>query len=390
MSRRTIGLLLALAPVVQALAAQERVIEGGRTVIEPVGMLWRFSEPLAQDSLSIDRVWQLSLPVSTSIAMGDWILDVGAAASVGGVRLADGRTLDLSGLTDAKVRLVGHLIRDRLLVTAGLNAPIGKTRLAGTELDVLRVLGSPALALRTPYLGLGFGGTAGIVFAGQAGDWGVAIGASIEARGRYAPVESQIAGVTRDTDLDPGNTVRVSLGADRLVGSGRFSLLVAADLFGEDRLLTGGAGATPFETSFKLGPQLSVDALLELAPSGFQRVTLSLADRYRTKFTGIDGTKADGSAGNRLELAVEALTGGPGASGGFFGRAAGRLDGGLEVDPTITTAAASIGTLTLGIWRRAGRALIQPFVQVAGGRIDPGPTTATALGLGAGLSVTVR
>ncbi|MEZ4587305.1 MAG: hypothetical protein R2909_12985 [Gemmatimonadales bacterium] len=390
MSRRALGLVLGLAAAAGPLLAQERLIERGRTVIEPVGMLWRFSEPLAQDSLSIDRVWQLSFPVSTSVALGDWILDVGAAASVGGVRLADGRTLDLKGLTDAKLRLVGHLIRDRLLVTAGLNAPIGTTRLAGTELDVLRVLGSPALALRTPYLGLGLGGTAGLVFAGQAGDWGLAIGASIEARGRYAPVESRIAGVARDTDLDPGNAVRLSLGADRLVGGGRLSFLVAADLFGEDRILTAAPGSEPFEANFKLGPQLSVDALLELAPRGFQRVTLSLSDRYRTKFTGIDGAKADGSAGNRLELAAEALTGGAGASGGLYGRVTGRLDGGLEVDPTITTAAATIGTLTLGVWRRAGRALVQPFVQVAGGRIDPGPATATALGFGAGVSVTVR
>jgi hypothetical protein len=184
--------------------------------------------------------------------------------------------------------------------------------------------------------------------------------------------------------------VRFSIGADRLVGRGRFSMLLATDVYGEDRLTVTGTGQTPTEATYRLGPQVSLNAFLDLGVRGFQRFTLGLADRYRSKFTAADGSKAAGSSGNLLDLSVDAMTGGGGARRGVFGQVHARLDSGLDVDNTITTAAATTAGLRLGIWQQAGRAIVQPFASIAVGRIDAGPLETSAFGWGGGLTVTIR
>ena len=384
------GAFALLALAASSSVAQERLISGARTVIAPSYTAWSFSDALLQDSVVVERVWQLALPVSTSFTAGAWTFDIGAALTTARLQLPGGRSVSLDGPTDIRIRAVGRVIGDRLLVTAGLNAPTGKTRLDASELDVLRVLSAPGLGMPTAQLGLGLGGTAGLVYAWQAGDWGLAIGGSFEARGRYSPVEARIAGLSAETDLDPGHAVRFSLGADRLIGSGRFSVLVATDLYSEDHLTVTGASQAATAATYRLGPQVSVNAFLDLGVRGFQRFTLAVADRYRSKFTAADGSKAAGSSGNLLDLSVEAMTGGGGATRGVFGQASARFDSGLGIDNTITTAAATTGTLRFGLWQQAGRAVVQPFASLAVGRIDAGPLETSAFGWGAGLMATVR
>lgn len=379
------GLLASVA----SLSAQQGVILEARTVAAPSFFTWRFADPLGQDTLVVESVSQFALPVSVALVAGRWTFDVEVAVASGRVSLAGGRTLELQGPTDLRLRAVGRLIGDQLLFTGSLNVPTGKTSLGGGDLEALRVLAAPGLGMPVPQLGIGVGGSAGLVYAWEAGAWGLAVGTSFESRGSYSPVEAQIAGVPVATDLNPGNAVRFSLGADRLAGSGRFSMLAAADVFGTDRITVPGPGTTPTEGTYRLGPQFSLDLALDLVPRGFERLTLGAADRLRTAYTGIDGERAAGSSGNTLVAYVEGLTGN-GRGVGVYGRVEGRLESGLETDQTITTAAATTARLLLGLVARAGRATFQPYGSVAVGTLDAGPVSTSLRGFGAGLTVTVR
>jgi hypothetical protein len=123
--------------------------------------------------------------------------------------------------------------------------------------------------------------------------------------------------------------------------------------------------------------------------SGFRSFTIGLEDRYRSRFTGFDGTKAAGSSGNVFDASLEMVTGSPDRTGLFL-RADGRFNSGLAVDNTIATAAMTSGGLSLGIAAPIGRATLQPFVRGQIGRLDTGPATTTAVGLGGGITLVIR
>lgn len=384
-TRRLALLLIGLGVPVVA-AGQGRLPNEVRSSVGAAFSSWKFADPLPQDSLSVSKVSQLAIPLSVAVTAGRWTFDAGAAYANGKVRLADGRTLELSGLTDVRLRAVGRIVGDRLLVTFGANLPAGKTGLVGSEIDAVRVLGAPSLRLPVGNLGIGAGGTAGLVYAVPAGQWNVGFGASYEARGTYSPIEAKVAGVARPTDLHPGGTIRGSIGLDRLFTSSRLSLLFAADVFGHDRLTLTGASGAGVESRYQLGPQFSATGFLELGVRGFRSFVVSASDRYRSKFTGADGLKAAGSSGNVFEAAVEGTSGVAGRFGIVF-RVDGRFDSGLEIDNSITTAAMTAAGLTLGVSLPAGRAAVVPFVRAQIGSIDVGPASTTATGIGGGLKL---
>jgi len=385
-TRSLILAALATAATARPALAQGRLPSEVVTTIGGAFSSWRFSTAASQDSIAIEKVSQAALPFSASFAVGAWTFDAGVALSAGKLSLASGRTIDLGGLTDLRVRAVGHLVGDRVLLVLGVNAPSGKTKLVGDEIDAVRVLGAPALRMPVANLGIGPAGTAGLVFATRAGEWTVGVGGSFEARGKYSPIESQIAGVALPTDLRPGNAVRASLGLDRVFGSARFSLLLATEVYSRDRIELQAPGGGVIATSYKLGPQLLANAFLELGVPGFRTFTVTVADRYRTKFTGPSGTRAAGSSGNALEVGIQGITGVAGRTGFFF-RVDGWVDGGLEVDNTITTAAMNAVGVTLGLSIPAGRASVQPFLRGQVGKLDTGPLSTTATGFGAGLKL---
>ena len=385
--------ILAVAVLVRPalLGAQERLVGASSFMVAPSFTGWKFNRALPNDSFMVRKAWQFTVPTAMTIqaAGGRVTIDAGAAMAIGRVGLDDGRTLELSGLTDLRIRGVARVIGDQLLLTVGLNAPVGATRLSGHQIDALGVLGAQALGFTTPTLGNGLGATGGFVYALRAGGWGLAVGSSLEIRGQYTPLEAQIAEVRSPADLRPGTAFRFSLGADRLMGRGRISLLLAGDLFGESRIMVAAPGGDPVESTYKLGPQLAGSAILELGVRGFRSFTLAITDRYRSRFTGFDGEKASGSSGNLVEGSLGFITG-QGGRAGLAVRVEGRFDSGLEVDNTITTAAMTSGGLTVGLFAPIGRATLQPFVRAQIGRLDTGEDAATATGFGGGIALTLR
>lgn len=380
---RRVFLVAVAIGTTQSVDAQERVV----FTAQPTYQAWSFAEAIVQDSLRVSRVTQLAVPIGVSVPLGsNWAFDL-VGAYVRGVVEQDGGggQLTLNGPTDLRARIVGRLAGDQLLFTAGATVPTGKTGLAGSELEAQRLIGAPILRLPAPALGTGFGATAGLVMARRAGPWALALGTSYEVRGAYQPVESAIVGVTASTDLDPGDAIHFSVGADRLVGQHRLALMVVGDVYGDDQVSL--ASSTGSEAStYRLGPTVRAMVQVDLAARGFRELGINAQVRHRSAFTGIEGSKVAGSSGTVIDFVVNAVRGRPGAFA-LIVRADAMIDSGLEVDNSLATAGGSVAGALLGLSVPAGQGTIEPFVRWQTGRIDTGPASTSASVLTAGLSL---
>lgn len=386
------GIAVALAALVTetgSIAGQPRLIGEAIISLEPSVVNWRFTSPVPGDSGAVSRVTQRVAPVGIALRSRGFTLDASAAYAEGRVEFADGRFLDLNGFTDIRVRGVAHLAGDNLLLTFGATAPTGRVRLSATEVEALGVIGAPTLGFVAPFLGGGFGASGGLVVAWRVGPWAMGLGSSVEYRTRYTPIDALVAGVSTPTDLEPGLGYHGSFGLDRVIGSGRLSLLFAGDFFGESGLFITAPGNVEARAKYRLGPQYSGAVAIDLGVPGFRTFSIGVSDRYRSSFTGFDGAVAAGSSGNRMETRIEVVTG-PTARPGLLVRLDGLFDSGLEVDNTITTAAMTAGGLTVGAVLPIGRLLLQPFVNGRVGRLDTGPFTTKAKAFGGGLLVTIK
>lgn len=375
------------AVLTSGLHAQERGPSRGSWRSGVVSESWRFSSPLPVDSGSVDRVSQAAFPLGVSFPLGSrWSADLSGAYTIGSARVTDSiggtvRDLSLSGPTDVKLRVVGRLVGDAVVLTGGVNAPTGLTKLAPDEVNALRLIGSPVLRMPSPTLGSGFGATAGLVVARQIAGWAVAAGASYESRASYSPVDAAAASGVAVSDLNPSDATHLTLGADRLIGQHRLSLLGSYDVYGRDQLTFADPGGDRTDASFKLGPTIAFLSLLELGVPGMQELSISFLDRYRSSFTGIDGLTAEGSSGNSVDARLRARWGAPGRLGFLLG-AEGRFDTGLDVDESLATAAGSAVGATLGISIPIGGVSIDPAVRYVIGTIDTGAINSSASSLG--------
>jgi len=330
--------------------------------------------------------------MAASIGFGErWTFDASTAYSSGTVKL---RAADpslgtdhysLSGLADVRARLSARLVGDNVIATIGANLPTGATELDPEQFAALRVLAAPALAMQTPALGTGFGGTAGLVFSKQVGAWAWAVGASYELRRSYTPVA--FAAGALGPDIDPGDALHLSLGADGFIGQSGMTLAFSTDLFGDDRLEPAlPAGATEVGTvSTRLGPIFTLDWQLRVAAPRLRELTLYVVDRYRSDYERA-GRPVDESSGNYADAGVRAIFPLSPATG-VLSIVSVRHQTGLKSDSTLATAATAGGGLTLGLVRAFGGGYsVQPYVRAEYGRIKSVDATAGATGLSGGVS----
>lgn len=332
----------------------------------------------------------LSTPFALTIPVGSRLtLDAAGAWSSGQVELhapdpATGRTrYELDGLTDVRLRATGRLLGDNVLLTLGATLPTGPTELDREQLSALRVLAAPAIGLQAPAVGLGAGGTAGVVLARQMGGWAWALAGSYELRGKYNPVSAFTAGVPA-ADYDPGDAIHLSLGTEGLVGQHAMTLTVGADLFGEDELRSAGAAGAPI-AAVRLGPVLSAEWTLRLGVRGFRELSLFVADRYRTAYEQ-HGETVEGSSGNYLDAGlrlVRPIGGGTDLLGGLQFR----HHTGLDADDQLATASAAVGGATIGLSRALGPLLVQPYLRGQLGTLDSGGGGVSVSGWGAGIAI---
>ncbi|HUQ83039.1 MAG TPA: hypothetical protein VM076_17940 [Gemmatimonadaceae bacterium] len=377
--------------------AQQRLLPRRTATIGPVFERWSFGSGLLQPaidgsgSVALQSAAAWSLPIGGSVGFGErWTLDVSTAYASGTVKLATvdpslGRDeYSLSGLTDIHTRLTGRLFGDNVIATLGLNVPTGTTELDAEQFAALRVLGAPALAMQTPALGTGVGGTAGIVVARQVGAWAWALGASYELRQSYTPIA--FATNTAGPDVNPGDALHLTLGADGLVGQNGMTLALSTDLFSKDALEPSASGTSAATVSTKLGPIFTVDWQLRVAAPRLRELTFYIVDRYRSAYERSE-QRVDQSSGNYLDGGVRSVF--PlSPTTGLLSVLNLRHQTGLKSDSTLATAATAAGGVTFGVVKSFAQGYsVQPFVRGDFGKIRNVDASVTATGLSAGISL---
>lgn len=338
-------------------------------------------------SIATAREW--TVPVTAYVPVGPVALDVYTAYLHGTITLrgAGAPTQTLDGFTDTYVRGAFRLAGDALLATVGVNVPTGRTTLDPEQLGVLEVLGAPALRFQTPVLGTGWGGTTGLVYTMRAGTWSWGLGASYEYRGQYSPAQAQALGLgSGDFDLRPGQAIRLSVGADGLVGQSAMSASLASTFYTRDRVGLSAGGTPP--APITLGPMVTGEWQLRAAAGAFRELTVFAFDRYRVQYSR-GGARVDGTDGNELELGTTGSI--PlGARTAFVAGLRGRWHTGLSVDTSLPTAGIVSGGGDVGFTWQTGPLELHPAVGGELGRLDTGPSTISVTKLEASFTISAR
>ncbi len=410
---RTASCVVATAVLVTTLSAsagaQAKLLNAWVASSGPVYENWSLPTAIGTTSVGggtslVAGASQLTVPIAVFVPIVDgWSIDAYSAYARGEVRLAvpddKGRTrYTLEGPTDTRFRVVGKLIGESVLLSVGVTAPTGHTKLSPEELNALNVLAAPSLRFRSPFLGAGAGATAGLIFSRPVKGWGLALGTSYEARGTYAPAEALGAGAT-STDLRPGNAAHLSLAAERLTGSVRHLLSAAGDFNQAGELLT--PGGVTAQSTLALGPSFTGTYQLDAA-IGAWPVTFFVVGRHRAAYrlggeplVGTQRTEGEGgllalrnlNSSVSLHVALEARAQSTGNVGGTSATA-----NATSPDVGFATAGVEAGgaTVSLRFGGAAARLAFEPFVRGQVGRMEFGSTNRGITGLSGGATLVAR
>jgi hypothetical protein len=192
-------------------------------------------------TLNSGRIDQLAVPVAYVYTFSErFSADLASAYARVTVRADDGSTSTLRGLTDTQVRANFTLPDHGLLLTAGLNVPTGRYRVADAEIAAATRIGNDFLAFPVSSFGSGWAATGGAAYAHSIGAWNIGVGASFRQSAEFR------AYATDDVRFQPANEVRLRLGVDRRIGEGRLLLASIYSRFGEDRTRNGSNAASTY------------------------------------------------------------------------------------------------------------------------------------------------
>jgi hypothetical protein len=379
--------------VTRAAYAQESLLPATSWATAPSFTSWRFATPLSQSVGAVKSITELSVPIGARAQLGRFTFDFRAAAAMSGATLeaADGSTrkITLNGVTDVRVRMSVPVVGEGLVLTAALNAPTGTTGLDADQTAVQQLIGAPGLALPVTSYGVGFGGTLGFVGARQFGPWALAVGGSLEERAEYTPIELALTGGASLTKIKPGVAGHVTIGADRPVGAGRVSLLLIADVFTLDDVTTGTADGGVDGTSYKLGPQLSAIARVEMGIPGWRESSVGVSFRHRSAFADAGGATVAGSEANYVDGGFVGVHGGAQGRGLLLGVDA-RWQSGMSVTDALVAASMAAGGLTVGMEWPMSRTTARLAARVQVGTFDTGAARSSANALSLSLSLSSR
>ena len=392
------GFVLVLAA--SASSAQQRLLDLRVLSSGVVAEHWSFGDPTPGGGAgSVVSASQFTVPVTAVVPIvPTWALDTYVAYTHGTVTLDRGgsvgrQQVSLSGVNDAKVRLVGKLHGDGVLLTLGASLPSGTTALEPSALEALSVLSAPALRFRTPTLGSGPSGTAGLVVAGQNGAWSFAAGGAFEKRGTYAPSEALTAGLGRPA-IRSGDAVHLSLGADRVLETSRQAISLIADVYTSGELRDPSSAAAPL-VNFRLGPTITGTYQVQATINDVESM-LYVVERYRGNYA-VGGTTIEESWRMESEIGlVNSILLNPQSSlrvalDSRFHTAAFNGAGGQTVAAFATSGILAAGaTLGFQYSMSGGSFLLEPFVRGQIGQLDLGGPTRRATGASAGLTLSTR
>jgi len=385
---QTVAALLAMGVATEASGQAARSI-----LVSPMYQSWQFDKPVPLDSIRVLDASQISAPFLITLPIASrFAASVSGAAFTSRVSTesaasgSESRTL--SGITDVRLRLSGPLIGDALQFTIGVNAPTGNRGLSVQENDALRVVAAPALGAQVAVPGVGLGGTIGVIAARLTGTWALALGASLEHRGSYSPLEAVIAGRSARTELAPGGAAHLSFGADGQLGAHRLTIGLAGDLYASDEVRSITSSGTQADT-YRLGPTGLATVALQVGGTGFRELTFRVTDRYRSAFSDADGATIEGSSGNYFEGNVSGLLGQAGHVSVLLGVDA-RLHSGLPVDDGFIGAGLTAGGVTVGLSIPTGGVEWRPTFRYSAGSLKTERVTTSMTSIGVGLSLSSR
>jgi hypothetical protein len=373
----------AVCAIAPPAAAQGSLLPSTGWGLVPTYASWSFGTPLEQSAGNLKSVTQIAIPLSARVSFGRWNLEGSAAYASSKATIENGEAttdISLNGLTDVKVRLSGPLVSDRVMVTAGVNIPSGATGLDAAQTSVLQFIGAPALGLPVPALGLGAGGTLGLVAASQAGAWAIALGGSAEQRTEYTAVELALADGGSLTKVTPGLAWHVTFGADRAIGEHRFALVVVGDGFSEDRITIASDGEEGTETRYTLGPQITAIGRLDVGRAGWREGAATLSLRHRNAFSDGAGEKVEGSSANYFEATLLGIRGSATGRGLILGLDA-RYQSGMTFSDALVAAAASTAGVTMGVEFPGSSTTFRLAARAQYGQFDTGVTKSNGFGL---------
>lgn len=378
------ALVIPLAGTASVASAQDNLLPSTSWGVVPIASGWHFAKPIATSIGAVQDVAQAAVPFQVRIGIGSrWNFDVTGAYASAAIHIigdsltgTEDRVPMLTGPTDVKVRLSGPLIGDNIVVTAGVNAPTGITRLDNDQTAVLQTVGAPALHMPIGAYGTGTGGTLGVIGVAEAAGWVLALGGSVEQRTEYTPIALAIAGGSSDTKLTPGMAIHATLGGDHVIGQERLSFLLLADTYSSDKIVLTSSGSETGRTQYQLGPQFGAITRLDWGGGAWSEGALTLAGRYRTAFKDADGKSVTGSDGKYLEGSLGGVLGG-GSRAGFVLSVDGRWHSGLPFTNALVGAAVTGGGATIGFELPIGfRFTVSPQY----GTFDTGITHTTGVG----------
>jgi hypothetical protein len=235
----------ALAVLLLAVGSVQAQIVFGQPA--SAGVDFTFTQWTIDDSTASTKISQIAAPVSAFVPLRE-NLEAMVFTSASANKL-DGSSsdFDLTGLGDMRVQLNQSLMNDQVLLSLGVNLPIGKKKLdAVEESPILTALSQNYLdfPLRRFGDGLGFSFLAG--GARSLGDLNVGASVAYQYNGKYEPYE----GVP---EYDPGDKLNFTAGADwerdRVTLGGELSL----GFYTKDKL----DGEEIFKQSSTVSAQLS-------------------------------------------------------------------------------------------------------------------------------------
>lgn len=244
-ARRVISVIVAVVAASAAAApgfAQTRV--DAQTGIE-------YRSVTFGSGLGIKSLKEIAVPLGFALPLSSRLnLDAGTYY-VSAQRQDSTSSQTITGLTDVILRGTYQLKPDVAVFTFSVNLPTGHKTLRGDQVTVASAVATDLVPFPVSNFGSGFSVTTGLAWATPVGPWALGFAGSFRYNGAYQPLSDTSGGL--DTlQFRPGGEVRLRIGADRLVGQGRFSLGLTYSTFANDEI-----GSQSRSPGTRLIPQFS-------------------------------------------------------------------------------------------------------------------------------------
>jgi len=402
---RRLGVLIATATLVATSAqAQESLLPRTGWGVAFGLQAWHLDKAIPQQAGAVADVAEVAIPFRVRATAGRWNFDLSGAGAYGAVHLtantsdassgqgsgdSGDRLVTIGGPTDVKLRFTGPVVGDNTLVTIGLNLPTGRVALDADETAALQAIGAPAMRMPVGAFGMGAGATIGVIQVVQGDGWALALGASGEQRSEYSPVALALSTGKAETKVKPGTAAHVTVGYDRPLGEGRWSLLFVGDMYSKDQLTSTGGGQADATSAYTLGPQMTVSSVVQFAAPSWREAAFGAAARMRSQFSDATGAKVPGSSATYLEASIGGVRGGSTGAGFVIGADA-RWQSGMTFTDALVGAASTAAGVTIGVERAGSSTLTRWTLHGQYGTFDTGRVSTTGIGVTLGLSIAAR